>query len=94
MRHWSAPQSITPEGYSPFKDRSGHEMRIVESDVLRRGVSVLALNIDVARVVVTNAQHMSRIVEGEAGLVKILATGERLSIRGDEFRHEIQAEHV
>ena len=54
----------------------------------------MAVNIDVARVVVADTKHSGRIVEYESGLVKIFAAHERLSVGRNKFRHEIQPQNI
>ena len=70
------------------------EMRIIEGTHTGRSLSTLALNVDVMRLVVPDAQHARRLIEHEAGLIEILAPSERLAICGDELRNEIEAKNI
>src|SRR5579864_2087057 len=81
-------------GIFAFQYGSGGEVGIVEGDEVRRGVAVVAFDVDVAGIVVADAEDAGFLVEGVARLIEIFisvfllicAASEGLAVSGDGFR--------
>src|SRR5258708_23478747 len=97
VRHTDTPLG-TPinhaRGILPTQFGPSRKMWIIEGDIQRRGLSGLALNVDVLRLVMSDAKHVVRLVEHEAGLVEILAAAQWNSIDGYKLGHEVQTKHI